>query len=118
VNFTGRLVPSVHAKDMILSLIGRYGTAAGTPQALIAIDEAIPSPESFGDPDRWAMAERALTYMEVVPGLPIAGKPIHFAFIASCHNGRLSDLREAAAIARGLKMAPGLTALVVPGPAL
>jgi len=211
VDFSGRLAPGVYAKDMILSLIGKYGTAAGTghvveyagpairalpvegrlticnmsvefgaragliapddatydylarrpfspvgaawdeavanwrglpsdeaasydteleldvstvaphvtwgnsPQDLIAIDQAIPSPESFTDSDRRTMAERALAYMDLAPGRPIAGTPIDFAFIGSCTNGRMSDLREAAAIARGRKVATGVTALVVPG---
>jgi 3-isopropylmalate/(R)-2-methylmalate dehydratase large subunit len=63
------------------------------------------------------MAERALAYMDLVPDRPIEGTKIDFAFIGSCTNGRLSDLREAAAIADGRKVAQGVTALVVPGSA-
>ena len=63
------------------------------------------------------MAERALTYMDLVPGRPIEGTKIDFAFIGSCTNGRLSDLREAASVARGRKVARDVTALVVPGSA-
>jgi 3-isopropylmalate/(R)-2-methylmalate dehydratase large subunit len=53
--------------------------------------------------------------MDLVPGRPIEGTPIDVAFIGSCTNGRISDLREAAKVARGRKVAPGVRALVVPG---
>ena len=213
VTFNGRLGHGIYAKDMILSLIGRFGTAAGTghvveyagpairalpiegrltvcnmsvefgaragliaaddatfeylagrpfaptgaawdaalryghdlpsdagarydaeleidcaaiaprvtwgnsPQDVIAVDERIPAPDTFADSGRRAMAERALAYMDLVPDRPIEGTKIDFAFIGSCTNGRLSDLREAAAIADGRKVAQGVTALVVPGSA-
>jgi len=53
--------------------------------------------------------------MDLTPGEPIAGTPIDVAFIGSCTNARLSDLQEAASVARGRKVAPGVRALVVPG---
>jgi 3-isopropylmalate/(R)-2-methylmalate dehydratase large subunit len=59
----------------------------------------------------------ALTYMGLTAGQPIAGMKIDVAFIGSCTNGRLSDLREAARIVRGHRVAPGVKALVVPGSA-
>ncbi|GAA5233385.1 3-isopropylmalate dehydratase large subunit [Verticiella sediminum] len=59
--------------------------------------------------------ERALAYMDLRPGQPLAGLPIDAAFIGSCTNSRLSDLRLAAGVVRGRKVAPGVTALVVPG---
>jgi 3-isopropylmalate/(R)-2-methylmalate dehydratase large subunit len=92
-------------------------TWGNSPQDVIAIDEAIPDPSSFLDADRRSMAERALGYMAVTPGQPIAGTPIDIAFIGSCTNGRLSDLQAAAEVARGRKVAPGVKALVVPGAA-
>ena len=57
----------------------------------------------------------ALSYMDLKPLQPIAGTPIDWVFIGSCTNGRLSDLRAAAAVARGRKVAPGVRAWVVPG---
>jgi 3-isopropylmalate/(R)-2-methylmalate dehydratase large subunit len=59
--------------------------------------------------------ERPLTYMGVEPGQRLAGTPINAAFIGSCTNGRLSDLRRAAALLKGRHVAPGVKALVVPG---
>lgn len=60
-------------------------------------------------------AERPIAYMGVTPGQPIMGLPIDAAFIGSCTNGRLSDLRRAAALLRGRRIAPGVKALCVPG---
>ena len=53
--------------------------------------------------------------MDLVPGAPIAGLPVDVCFIGSCTNGRLSDLRAAAAVAQGRHVAPGIKAFVVPG---
>ena len=63
------------------------------------------------------MTERALGYMDLQPGQPIAGTKIDIAFIGSCTNGRLSDLQAAAEVVRGRKVAPGVKALAVPGAA-
>ncbi|MFQ5696712.1 MAG: 3-isopropylmalate dehydratase large subunit [Myxococcota bacterium] len=84
------------------------------PGQAIAIDESIPQLRDLPDADR-ATAEEALRYMDLQPGHPIAGTPIDVAFIGSCTNGRLSDLREAARVARGRRVAAGVRALVVPG---
>jgi 3-isopropylmalate/(R)-2-methylmalate dehydratase large subunit len=92
-------------------------TWGNSPQDVIAIDAAIPEPAAFADTARRALAERALGYMDLTPGRPIEGTPIDIAFIGSCTNGRLSDLRAAAAVARGRKVAEGVRALVVPGSA-
>ncbi len=75
----------------------------------------IPDPESVSDPAGRATLRNALAYMDLRPGVPISGQPIHVVFIGSCTNGRLSDLREAATLIRGRKIAPGVRALVVPG---
>ncbi len=82
-----------------------YGT---NPGMVVAIDQAVPSPND--DSER-----RALTYMNVEPGKPLLGHPIDYAFIGSCTNGRLSDLRSAARLIRGRRVADGVTLLVVPG---
>ena len=59
--------------------------------------------------------EAALDYMGLTPGAPIIGTPIDWVFIGSCTNSRLSDLRAAAAVVRGRKVAAGVRAWVVPG---
>jgi 3-isopropylmalate/(R)-2-methylmalate dehydratase large subunit len=84
------------------------------PGQALGIDERIPDPVSAPRDERGA-AEEALAYMDFKPGQPVAGTPIQAAFIGSCTNGRLEDLRAAAKIARGRKVAPGVRALVVPG---
>lgn len=211
VNFTGTLPRGVYAKDMILGLIGKYGTASGTgyaveyagsaiealavegrmtvsnmsvefgarggfvraddktfdylhgrpfapkdalwdaavahwrtlrsdadalfdkeldldvstlspqvswgtsPQDMMGIGETIPDPGSVTDGERRRTMEKALAYMGLTPGQPIAGTPIDVAFIGSCTNGRLSDLEEAARVVRGKRVSSGVRAVVVPG---
>jgi len=78
------------------------------------IDECIPRASDLPDGDR-AQLEEALDYMGLCQGDPIAGTPIDVAFIGSCTNGRLSDLREAARVARTGVVTTGVRALVVPG---
>jgi 3-isopropylmalate/(R)-2-methylmalate dehydratase large subunit len=85
-----------------------------TPGQGIGVDEAVPTPEQL-DAEERPIAEEAYRYMDLVPGAPIAGLPVDVCFIGSCTNGRLSDLRAAAAIARGRQVAPGVRAFVVPG---
>jgi 3-isopropylmalate/(R)-2-methylmalate dehydratase large subunit len=66
-------------------------------------------------PIRRAAIETALDYMGLKPGAPIIGTRVDWVFIGSCTNSRLSDLRAAAEVARGRKVAPGVRAWVVPG---
>jgi 3-isopropylmalate/(R)-2-methylmalate dehydratase large subunit len=84
------------------------------PGQAVAIDEAIPAPADFPPADRASAAE-ALEFMGLRSGVPIAGTRIDVAFIGSCTNARLSDLREAARIVSGSRVAPHVKALVVPG---
>jgi 3-isopropylmalate/(R)-2-methylmalate dehydratase large subunit len=84
------------------------------PGQAIGVDERIPRFEELEEGDRSA-AEQAFAYMDLRPGDPIEGTPIDVAFIGSCTNGRLSDLREAAGVAQGRTVARGVRALVVPG---
>ncbi|MCW5772763.1 MAG: 3-isopropylmalate dehydratase large subunit [Rhodospirillaceae bacterium] len=86
-----------------------------TPAQVLPIEGRIPDPASIGDAAARAGAEQALAYMGLVPGTPLEGIPIDKAFIGSCTNSRLSDLRAAAAAIRGRKVAAGVRALVVPG---
>ncbi|KGM27854.1 isopropylmalate isomerase [Photorhabdus luminescens] len=85
------------------------------PGQVIAIDQAIPAPESFSDPVERASAEKALAYMDLKPGIKLTDVKIDKVFIGSCTNSRIEDLRAAAAIAQGHKVAPGVQAIVVPG---
>ncbi len=84
------------------------------PGQSVGVTERIPRPEAVA-PDERASVVEALDYMGFEPGRPLAGTPIDVAFIGSCTNGRLSDLREAAAVVRGRHVAPRVRALVVPG---
>ena len=85
-----------------------------TPGQGLGIDECIPSLTML-DPGERPIAKEAYRYMDLQPGTPIAGVPIDVCFIGSCTNGRLSDLRSAAVVARGRHVAKGVKAFVVPG---
>lgn len=89
-----------------------WGTS---PEHAIAIDQAIPDPTKAPDAARRTAWEEALDYMDLVPGRPIEGTKVDWVFIGSCTNSRISDLRDAAQVARGRHVAPGVTAWVVPG---
>jgi len=84
------------------------------PGQNIGVDERLPLPADARAEERAAL-EEAYGYMSLRPGDPISGTPIQVAFIGSCTNGRISDLREAARVARTGRVAPGVRALVVPG---
>ena len=86
-----------------------------SPEHVIGVDGRIPDPQAIGDPAQRTAVETALDYMGLKPGAPIAGTPVDWVFIGSCTNSRLSDLRAAADVARGRKVAPGVRAWVVPG---
>ena len=85
-----------------------------TPGQGIGVNESIPTPEMMPDDER-PIAEEAYRYMQLSPGQPIEGTKIDVCFIGSCTNGRISDLREAANVARGRHVAEGVKAFVVPG---
>jgi 3-isopropylmalate/(R)-2-methylmalate dehydratase large subunit len=83
------------------------------PGQSCGVDDTLPRPEEANG-DEASIAE-ALQYMGFEGGQAIAGTPIDVAFIGSCTNSRISDLREAAKVAKGRKVASGVKALVVPG---
>lgn len=89
-----------------------WGTA---PDQVVGIDEHPPLPRNAPNAQARLAMEKAYRYMGLNPGTVLAGVPVHKVFIGSCTNGRLSDLVEAARIARGRRVAPGVQALVVPG---
>jgi 3-isopropylmalate/(R)-2-methylmalate dehydratase large subunit len=85
------------------------------PGMAIPVDGCVPDPDRVPNGSDRAALDRALRYMDLRPGEPIAGRRVDVVFLGSCTNGRLSDLRAAAAILRGRRIAPGLRVLVVPG---
>lgn len=88
------------------------------PAQSISIDGLVPDPELLDDPDAREIALRSLAYMDLAPGIPIAGVKLDRVFIGSCTNSRIEDLRIAAAIVQGRKVAPHVRAMVVPGSGL
>jgi len=84
------------------------------PGQVIAIDEAVPSPDAVPEGERPNVVD-ALKYMKLEGGKPIKGQKVDVTFIGSCTNSRLSDLREVAKHVRGKRVASGVKALVVPG---
>ena len=84
------------------------------PGQSVGIDERLPSTADVPPGDRDGF-EEALRFMDFEPGASIAGTRVDVAFVGSCTNGRLSDLREAARILRGQRVAPNVRLLVVPG---
>jgi 3-isopropylmalate/(R)-2-methylmalate dehydratase large subunit len=85
------------------------------PQDALPIDATVPAYAAVADRHSRPAYERALAYMGLEPGRPLHGLPIDGAFIGACTNSRLSDLRRAAAIVKGRKVAPGVRAICVPG---
>ena len=84
------------------------------PGQSLGVGDRVPAPEAAPEAERPTWRE-ALAFMDLKAGQPIAGTRIDVAFIGSCTNGRLSDLRAAAEVARGRRAAAGVRALVVPG---
>jgi 3-isopropylmalate/(R)-2-methylmalate dehydratase large subunit len=85
------------------------------PGQTVSIDDVVPDPASFDEPQKREAAERALTYMDLQPGTAIRDIRPDTIFIGSCTNSRITDLREAADILRGRRVAAGLRAMIVPG---
>ncbi len=108
---------AVFDKEIIIDCgeIAPQVTWGTSPQHETGIDGIVPDPADEANVNRRQSMERALEYMNLKPGTRLAGLPIDSAFIGSCTNSRLSDLREAAAILKGRKVADGIKAICVPG---
>lgn len=89
-----------------------WGTS---PQHAMAVDGRVPDPASEGDADIRSAMVRALEYMDIEPGAALTDLPIGGAFIGSCTNSRIGDLRRAAEVLRGRTVAQGVRAICVPG---
>ena len=92
-----------------------YVTWGTNPSQSVTIDEAVPDPEAMDDAGKAEAAVRALAYMALAPGTPIREIRPDTIFIGSCTNSRIEDLRIAAGVVGGRKVAAGMRALVVPG---
>lgn len=95
--------------------ISNQVTWGTNPGQVVGINDVVPAPESFSDPIERHSAERALRYMGIEAGQKITDITIDKVFIGSCTNSRIEDMRAAAAVAKGRKVAAGVQALVVPG---
>ncbi len=89
-----------------------FGTNPGMG---VAVTEKVPTPDIFSEESQKAGLEKALSYMGLQAGQPLLDQPVQVVFIGSCTNGRISDLRLAASVIKGRKVAPGMRVLVVPG---
>ena len=92
-----------------------YVTWGTNPGQALPLGASVPDPASFGDPGARAAAERALTYMDLVPGTALRDISVDTVFVGSCTNGRIEDLRAAASVLRGRRVASSVRMLVVPG---
>jgi len=90
-------------------------TWGNSPEDAAPITGRVPDPSAFDNADRRDAARRALDYMGLTPGTPLVDVAVDRVFIGSCTNSRLDDLRAAAAVAKGRKVAAGVNAMVVPG---
>ena len=97
--------------------VAPFVTWGTNPGQGVPLDSVVPAPESFGTEAERAAAERALAYMALEPGTALRDVPIDVVFVGSCTNGRLEDLRAAADVLRGRRVADGVRMLVVPGSA-
>ena len=92
-----------------------WGTS---PEDALAITDAVPNPDKEKDANKRAKMERAIAYMGLKPGQKLTDIKVDTVFIGSCTNSRIEDLRAAAALAEGRKVADGMRSLVVPGSGL
>ncbi|MEX2556965.1 MAG: 3-isopropylmalate dehydratase large subunit [Actinomycetota bacterium] len=99
------------------SAIAPMVTWGTTPGMVVDVTGRVPSPDDFAEPSDKETAERALTYMGLEAGTPITDVPLDRVFIGSCTNSRIEDLRRAAAIVDGRRVAETVRAMVVPGSA-
>ena len=92
-----------------------WGTS---PEDVVSITDTVPEPDSFADASKREAARKSLDYMGLTPGTRLQDVPVQHVFIGSCTNSRIEDLRAAAAVADGRRVADGVRAMVVPGSGL
>jgi 3-isopropylmalate/(R)-2-methylmalate dehydratase large subunit len=119
-----RTLPSdpgaVYDKTVVLdaATIAPMVTWGTNPEAVVPITGVVPDPAAEPDQDKRARLQRMVDYMALTPGQKLTDLPIDVVFIGSCTNGRIEDIRAAAEVVRGRKVAPGVQAMVVPGSGL
>jgi 3-isopropylmalate/(R)-2-methylmalate dehydratase large subunit len=94
-----------------------FVTWGTNPGQGLPLNEKVPDPASFANPEERSAAERALVYMDLAPGTPMKSIKIDTVFLGSCTNGRIEDLRAAAEVIQGKKVASDTRMMVVPGSA-
>ncbi|MGK9220975.1 3-isopropylmalate dehydratase large subunit [Microbacterium barkeri] len=94
-----------------------FVTWGTNPGQGVSLSDVVPAADDFEDPNERAAAERALEYMDLVPGTPLKEIPVDAVFMGSCTNSRIEDLRAFASIIEGRKKADGVRVMVVPGSA-
>jgi 3-isopropylmalate/(R)-2-methylmalate dehydratase large subunit len=92
-----------------------FVTWGTNPAQGLPLSASVPTPDSFEDPAERSAAERALEYMGLTPGTPLSEIGVDTVFLGSCTNGRIEDLRAAADVIKGRRVADGVRMLVVPG---
>lgn len=104
-----------HEIALDVSNLGAAVSWGTSPEQAISLDQNIPDPNGADNPLAVNSNKRALAYMGLEAGDTLVGKSVDGAFIGSCTNSRLSDLRRAAAILKGRRIASGVSAICVPG---
>jgi 3-isopropylmalate/(R)-2-methylmalate dehydratase large subunit len=94
-----------------------YVTWGTNPGQGLPLSESVPVPAQIADPTERAAAEKSLAYMGLTPGMPLREISVDTVFLGSCTNGRMEDLRAAAEVLRGRRVADGVRMIVVPGSA-
>jgi 3-isopropylmalate/(R)-2-methylmalate dehydratase large subunit len=98
-----------------VSAISPQVTWGTNPGMVRPVTGSVPAPEEFESEAEREATERALQYMDLKPGTPISEITLDRVFIGSCTNSRIGDLRAAAEVVRGRRVAPSVRAMVVPG---
>jgi 3-isopropylmalate/(R)-2-methylmalate dehydratase large subunit len=101
--------------DIDASALTPFVTWGTNPGQGLPLSERVPDPEQIADENERFSAQKALSYMDLVPGTPLRDIHVDTVFLGSCTNGRIEDLRAAAEVLRGHKVASGVRMLVVPG---
>ncbi|GHF54802.1 3-isopropylmalate/(R)-2-methylmalate dehydratase large subunit [Amycolatopsis bartoniae] len=110
---------AVFDKEVVLdaAAVSPFVTWGTNPGQGVPLDAAVPDPSAFADEAERTAASNALRYMGLEPGTPMRAVPIDTVFVGSCTNGRIEDLRAAAEVLRGRRVADSVEMLVVPGSA-
>jgi 3-isopropylmalate/(R)-2-methylmalate dehydratase large subunit len=108
---------AIHDRTVVIDAadLAPFVTWGTTPAQSVAVTDVVPAPDSFSEPSERESAARALAYMGLTPGTPMEEVTIDTVFIGSCTNARIEDLRSAAAVMDGHRVADGVRVLVVPG---